>query len=75
MIDNDSAIIKPVEQSQNVGGLTPAQRREERKRRKNMHRENTEKPEQEQNDPDENKSAGNEFTEKEKARHSIDYCA
>ena len=75
MVDNDFAVIKPVEQSQNAGGLTPAQHREERKRRKNMHRGNTEKPEQEQNDPDENKSAENEFTEKEKDRHSIDYCA
>ena len=40
MADNDSIIIKPVESLKNIAGLTPAGRRENRKRRQQLKREN-----------------------------------
>ena len=46
MADYDSNMIKPVEGLQSITGLTPAKRREERKRRQQLHQENKEKDEQ-----------------------------
>ena len=40
MADNDSIIIKPVEGLQNIAGLTPTGRRENRKRRQQLKRQN-----------------------------------
>ena len=40
MAENDSIIIKPVESLQNIAGLTPAGRRENKKRRQQLKREN-----------------------------------
>ena len=40
MADNDSIIIKPVEGLQNIAGLTLTGRRENRKRRQQLKREN-----------------------------------
>lgn len=75
MPNNDYNIIKPVEGLHNIAGLTPAKRREERKRRQNMHAEHDEEAEQELNDSVEKQSAANAPTDNENDRHSIDYCA
>ena len=40
MADNDSIIIKPVESLKNIAGLTPAGRRENRKRKQQLKKEN-----------------------------------
>ncbi len=45
MADYDSNMIKPVEGLQNITGLAPARRREERKRRQQLDREDREKDE------------------------------
>lgn len=45
MENYDSNMIKPVEGLQNIAGLTPAKRREERKRRQQLHKENKQKNE------------------------------
>ena len=82
MPDNDYNIIKPVESLQNIGALTPARRRKERKHRQNLHEQNEEERKKE---PDEsskkepNESSRKELNDKiiedEADRHSIDYCA
>lgn len=74
MADNDYNIIKPVEGLQNIGGLTPAKRREERKRKQNLHEQNQEESEQELNGSTE-EDLNNEITENEGDQHSIDYRA
>lgn len=74
MPDNDSNIIKPVEGLHNIAGLTPAKRREERKRRQNLQQEESPEPERELNEPvdeqDSSKSADDRNDE-----NTIDYCA
>jgi hypothetical protein len=45
MADYDSNMIKPVEGLQNITGLTPVKRREQRKRRQQFPEENKEKDE------------------------------
>ena len=45
MAEYDSNMIKPVEGLQNVTGLTPARRREERRHRKQLGNKNDEKNE------------------------------
>ena len=42
MADSNYDLIKPVENLQNVGGLTPVQQRKERNRRRNPQQENPE---------------------------------
>lgn len=69
MADSDYSLIKPVESPQNVTGLTPAKRREERKHRRNLHQEEKQKAE---NTGDE---SADELVADENDRHSIDYCA
>ncbi|MHC4475159.1 MAG: hypothetical protein ACYTEL_05925 [Planctomycetota bacterium] len=69
MADSDYSIIKPVESLQNVTGLTPAKRREERKQRRNLHQEEEHKAEQAVDE------SGDELVADEDDRHSIDYCA
>ncbi len=76
MADNDYSIIKPVEGLQNIGGITPIQRREERKKKK-QHGQN--EGEQE-SDKEELKELGEEKLrgepdDNEQDQHSIDYCA
>jgi len=75
MPDNDYNIIKPVESLHNIAGLTPAKRREERKRRQNMHAEHNEEAEQELNDSLDQERPDKEPVHDENDRHSIDYCA
>jgi hypothetical protein len=75
MPDSDYNIIKPVESLHNVAGLTPAKRREERKRRRDLHKGESQESEQELNESVDEESLGNELTEDETDQHSIDYCA
>jgi len=80
MADNDSTIIKPVEGLQNITGLTPAGRRENRKRRQQLSRENEQDSETEgQSNETIDKqqlpvdTAG--YKNEQSASGGIDYCA
>lgn len=78
MADNDSNTIKPVESLQNIPVLTPAKRREQRRRHQQTHRENMEDSEHEQNGLLEEQDLGEEISENENDRSAsggIDYCA
>ena len=79
MADDNFNIIKPVESPQNIAGLTPAKRREERKRRQDLHKQKREEPEQEPNESVDEETIGNELTENKNDRNpdgiEIDYCA
>ena len=75
MPDNGYNIIKPVGSLHNVAGVTPAKRREERKRRQNSHGKHNEQAEQESNDAADQESPDNTSIDDENDRHSIDYCA
>ena len=46
MADYDSNIIKPVDNLQNVTGLAPTRRREERSRRRKLNQDNPDQQEQ-----------------------------
>jgi hypothetical protein len=73
MADYDSNMIKPVEGLQNITGLASAKRREERKRRQQLSKQNKGKDESAEgkNDmPQELKENGN-----DKDSDGIDYCA
>ena len=77
MAEIDHNIIKPVDSLHNIGGITPAKRREERKKRQNL---NKQKQEQRQLDEDQLNESSEENTDREIAGndrddHSIDYCA
>jgi hypothetical protein len=85
MADYDSNIIKPVDGLQNIAGLTPVKRREERKRRQQLTGENKEKDESAEDEQDEsvdeqdlgNPSQGRADNENGRNPDSIgiDYCA
>ncbi len=81
MADNDSNTVKPVESLQNIPVLTPAKRREQRKRRSaegGLHKGNKEHSEQEQNNLADEQDLDVELTENENdqsASGGIDYCA
>jgi len=82
MADYDSNMIKPVEGLQSITGLTPAKRREEGKRRRQLNQENAEEGEQQLNESvDEQDMADSlkEQTENSSSRNpdgtGIDYCA
>ena len=79
MADNDSNMIKPVESPQNIAGLTPTKRREERKRQQDLHKQKSEESEQEPNESVDEETIGNELTENKNDRNpdgiGIDYCA
>lgn len=73
----DSNLIKPVESNQNIMGLTPAKEREEKKKRQDLHKQQTPKDELIQDEiigSDGEKITG-EITENGRDKHSIDYCA
>lgn len=77
MAEIDHNIIKPVDSLHNIGGITPAKRREERKKRQNI---NKQKQEQRQFDEDQLNESAEESTDRKIAEndqddHSIDYCA
>jgi hypothetical protein len=77
MSDNESNIIKPVDGLHNIAGLTPAERRKERKRRQQLHRQKEQNSDTENNINDE-EHLTLEPTEDEKKQSTaggIDYCA
>jgi len=69
MADNDFSTIKPVENLQNVAGLTPTGQRQERKRRQNPLRSGREPG----GKPD--KAEQEETPERDDDSHTIDYRA
>ncbi len=77
MADNDFNIIKPVENLQNVGGLTPANRREKRKKRQNMREKNDLQRPLAENEQSEStaEDIDGEITCDDQDPHSVDYCA
>lgn len=77
MADNDYNIIKPVESMKNVGDITPAKRREERKKRQNSR---AQKDRQRQLAGDSlnqsiEENINSDIAEEDQNEHSIDYCA
>lgn len=77
MADNEHNIIKSVEVLHNIGSLTPAQRRQERKKRQNLLRQNDQEREftKDERSKSTDKNVSSEITEDEQDRPSIDYCA
>jgi hypothetical protein len=75
MADNDYHIIKPAESLQNIEALTPTKRREERKRKRNLTKQNSEESEEELNESVDQQDPGNELTENESDQNTIDYRA
>ena len=73
--DNYNNIIKPVEGLQNIIGLTPAKRREERKRRRDLRSGNRQKSGEDPGRGVDEKSAGVERAEDGTNEPSNDYCA
>ncbi len=69
MANSDYNIIKPVENLQTVGSLTPANKQNEKKRR-----QNTQQQEQQPGEPGE-ADRDNEAAKAQPDRPSIDYCA
>ncbi len=77
MADNNYNIIKPVESLQNVGNITAAKQREERKKRQNSHKQQDRQPkpvEDELNESTE-KNIDSEIAENDRDEYSIDYRA
>ena len=80
MTDYESNMIKPVDGLQNVTGLAPTRRREERSRRQQLQQENENKEEQESNEPvdeqvTENPQKDLDENEKRSGNTGIDYRA
>ena len=75
MPDDNHNMIKPVESLQNIISLTPTRRREERKRRQNLHKQNKEDSQREPNDQIGEEDASSEPGQDENNQHSIDYRA
>jgi hypothetical protein len=77
MADNEHDIIKSVEVLHNIGSLSPAQRRQERKKRQNLTRQNDQERKftEDELNKSTDKNISSEINENEQDRHSIDYCA
>ena len=81
MADYNSNLIKPVEGLQNIKGLTPAKRREERKRRQQLYQENKDEEQKLNESVDEQDTTGSrEGKNKNRSNRNpdgtgIDYCA
>ncbi len=77
MADNDYSIIKPVESLQNVGNITAAKRREERKKRQNSHKQEDRqrRPVEDELNESTEKNVDSEIAENDRDEHSIDYRA
>jgi hypothetical protein len=73
MADYDSNLIKPVQGLQNIGGLSPAKRRKERKRRRQVPAESAEY--EESTTEDETTQHQEVENAKEQDHEGIDYCA
>lgn len=74
MADNDSNIIKPVESPHNIAGLTPANRREERRRRQNLPEQENDEFEQQSDEPIDEQDVSD-FDKNGDEKNTIDYCA
>ena len=75
MADNDSSIIKPVDSLLSIPTVNPTGRRENRKRRQQPKKENTEYTEQEQNGLDDEQDLQGGLNDNEDDSNTIDYCA
>ena len=75
MADSDSSIIKPVDSLQSIPTVTPAGRRENKKRRQQPQKGDKEYSEQEQNRSADEQDLQSEPDESEDDRNTIDYCA
>jgi len=77
MADNDYNIIKPVENLQNVGNITAAKHREERKKRQNSHKQKNRqrKPVEDELNESIEENRGSKFAENDQSEHSINYRA
>jgi hypothetical protein len=75
MADDVHNSIKPVESMKNVTGLTPAKRREEKKRRPNPRREQKQESEPQSDESAGEQDHGDELVVDKGDQHSIDYCA
>lgn len=75
MADSDSNIIKPVDSLQSIPTVTPAGRRENRKRRQQPQKGDKEYSEQEQNGSADEQDSQSGLNENEDDRNTIDYCA
>ncbi len=75
MPDNDSSMIKPVEELQNIAALTPAKRREQRKRRQNLNKKKEHQSELETDESVDQSELTSELDENDSDRSTIDYCA
>lgn len=77
MESNDYNIIKPAEPVQNIGALTPANRREERKKQRNLNEKKEKKHESIKDELNEaiEENSDDQVNENEQDNHSIDYCA
>jgi hypothetical protein len=73
MENNDYSIIKPVENLQNVGAMTPIDRQAEKKRRQNQQKQNRTASQQGLLDEHDSKPSGPGETQAEQG--SIDYRA
>lgn len=82
MADYNSNMIKPVEGLQSITGLTPAKRRDERKRKQQFKQESRDEDEQMMNESDQQQDMDNSSEEWNENRDNmnsgtagIDYCA
>ena len=75
MPDDNFNIIKPVEGLQNLAGLNPVRRREERKRRQNLKDQQDDQDEQQPDDSLEQQDFSEETVEYEDEQHTVDYHA
>lgn len=82
MADYDSNLIKPLQGLQRITGLTPAKRREERKRKQQFNRENDSKEKEKVNESIEKQDTDNsseKWTENQgnlsPENDGIDFCA
>lgn len=74
MAENDYNIIRPVEGSQSISSLSPARRREQRKRRHPLGEEKKQEQNDEPNEGEEQQSF-EENIENQDNEHKIDYRA
>jgi hypothetical protein len=75
MADDVYNTIKPVESLKNVTGLTPAKRREEKKRRPNPRKEQKQESELQSDESAREQDHDDELAVDKGDQHSIDYCA
>ncbi|MDD5011719.1 MAG: hypothetical protein PHQ00_06310 [Phycisphaerae bacterium] len=73
MADDSYNLIKPIDNNQSIIGLTPAKKREERKKRQNMNKQQN-RHQDEPSEPDSEKISGT-IAGNDADEHSIDYYA